>query len=131
MGAITTPVATAYTPTTFKHLVINGAAGDMNIWTPAAGKKIRLLGYHFTMRKDTLATGAMTLQFKDGATLIAAPIFNFPDGTAAPAAFHVSGRMLDDVGYLSLAADNILKITKAGGNFSAGEVNLAVWGLEE
>lgn len=103
------------TPVVFK--VINnaiGAGADSTIWTPAAGKKFRVMGFSFT---SSVATDVL-LKDNTGGTVIYRQ--NFP--AAVPFALPSLGN-----GILSTAANNVL----AASMVAAGTLTGLVWGTEE
>lgn len=85
-------------------------------WTPASGKKIRLMG-------GSISTStAVSVLFEDN--LAGTTVFRTPKLQAdAPYSFVVNGGQ----GYLLAAANNVLKITSS----AAGVVTGTIWGIEE
>lgn len=86
------------------------------VWTPATGKKFRLMG-------GTLSSsGAISILFEDNAG--GATIFRTPKLLVdTPYTFEVNGGQ----GFLSAAANNVLKATSSG----AANVTGTIWGTEE
>ena len=90
------------------------AAGANAVWTPAAGKKFRLMGFHLSF------SGTANAKWQDGATDITGLYY----GVANTA---INGGLPEANGYLSAAADNALNL-----NLSAAvAVGGLVWGTEE
>lgn len=89
------------------------AAAPVNIWTPAAGKKFRLLGFAFS-----LSVAGRILLIDNAATIIVTP------QQAADIA-HVSPLL--SPGYLSAAINQILKVDVS----ATGNVSGYVFGTEE
>lgn len=86
------------TPTTFKNFSDAAiGAGEVAIWTPAAGKKFRLMGYVVT---QGVATGLVTLRDNTAGTTI----LTIPPHTIGVA---LAGPNMGN-GILSAAANNVL-----------------------
>lgn len=119
------------TPTIFKTSVGGGGA---TIWTPASGKKFRMLGFNITVTNDyASATAENNLALLDNATTFMRFSFFCP----ATGITTVAGKVelanmpiLPGNGYLSIAADNPLK-TFLSGALTAGQISMNVWGCEE
>jgi hypothetical protein len=105
------------------------AAGNTAFWTPAAGKKFRLLGGILTISKEAACAGAQYIMLLDAAGWI----MRFDISNAALVA---TGNVivipfnLPRNGYLSTAANNVLNL-KLNGAFTAGSCALVTWGTEE
>ncbi len=90
------------------------AAGANAIWTPAAGKKFRLMGFHLSF------SGTTNAKWQDGATDITGLYYGVANTV-------VNGGLPEANGYLSALADNVLNL-----NLSAAvAVGGLVWGVEE
>jgi hypothetical protein len=116
------------TPTVFKSVQCNTAAATA-VWTPAAGKKFRLMGGVITT-SGWLAAAAetiVTLLDQAGAITLA---FNFVLPAAATALSACIPFDLKPNGYLSAAANNVLNATLSG-NLTGGHIMVSVWGTEE
>lgn len=103
------------TPNVFKTFNLAASSAEQTIWTPAAGKKFRLMGFVLTI--NTLAA---TVTFRDntaGATIFV---------TAGPAASVIQPSNLGN-GILSAVADNRLTIQASAVSALVG----TVWGTEE
>jgi hypothetical protein len=102
-----------YTPSTFKEInIVAGGAGDQTAWTPAAGKKFRLLGWQLRATVDE------TLIFKQAAAAIGIRIHVGTAGLVSPNL---------GSGYVSTAINEALVF-----NFSAaGTLTGFVFGCEE
>lgn len=100
-------------PGTFKPVTLGAATAETTIWTPAAGKKFRLMGF-------VLTTGAQTvLTFKDntaGTTIAVVEL-------AANSPF----RLDLGNGILSTAANNVLTVTRG----TSAALNGTIIGGEE
>ena len=116
------------TPTLFKVASAN-AAGDNTVWTPAGGKKFRLLGFILTISKDAACAGAQHIDFYDGASRImffdisSAALVATGNEIVIPINFGGNG-------YLSIAADNLFKVN-LNGAFTTGMCTVNAWGTEE
>jgi hypothetical protein len=102
------------TPTVFKVVALGAATAETTIWTPAAGKKFRLMGFLLTPGAGS------TLTFKDntgGTTIFAAR-----GATDTPITPSGLGN-----GILSAAADNVLTVTRG----TSCTLDGVVWGCEE
>lgn len=128
-------VQTLRTPAIFKTAsLIN--AGNTAVWTPASGKKFRLMRYQLELTENaTLAVAAvLTVKFQDATT-----DFGFQhDIFVAAAAGAVSGEAWRsgwiDIGngYLSALANNVLNFNISGAaNLTAGNFRANVCGTEE
>jgi len=125
----TNTVQVVRTPTTFKSAAANTAAATA-IWTPAGGKKFRLLGGVITSASAALAAAALTtLTLLDGAAAITLAFDIWipvaPVNTTPCIAF-----TLGPNGYLSSTADNVLNATLTA-NLLSGQIRVTVWGTEE
>ena len=99
-------------PNVFKTVDAVSIASDATIWTPASGKKFRLMG---ALLSVIGAVGNVTL--KDGST----GIFMLPNVTlAAPLLLDLGD------GILSTAVNNVLK----AGGAALQVLNGTVWGIE-
>lgn len=104
------------------------AAGNTAVWTPAAGKKFRLMGWTITLSKEAACAGAYAIQLKD-----AAAVFHEIDVSAA--ALVAQGIVniwtvnYPSNGMLSSAINNVLNLGEAA--LTAGVVSFNGWGTEE
>lgn len=117
------------TPNIFKSVGANTAAATA-VWTPAAGKKFRLMGGVITSASAALAAAALTtLTLLDSAAAITlafdiwVPIT--PLNTTPCIAFDLKPN-----GYLSAVANNVLNATLTA-NLLSGQIRVTVWGTEE
>jgi len=103
------------TPTVFKAVkgVVVTAGTPVAIWTPAAGKRFRLMGWTFGI---STASGAVYLN--DGATNFAVVSCSMTSPNEPPDLRN---------GYLSAAVNNVLELDVA----SSCTVYGTVWGTEE
>jgi len=123
------------TPSIFKTAAATNT-GNTAAWTPAAGKKFRLMRYQLELTENaTLAVAAvLTIKFQDNVT-----DFGFQhDIFVAAAAGAVSGEAWRSGwidlgnGYLSLVANNVLNFNISGAaNLTAGQFRVNVCGTEE
>jgi hypothetical protein len=116
------------TPTIFKYatdLTTDGAT----VWTPAAGKKFRVLGFTVTVSKDATCAGSFSFQLNDLATGFWAATLSHGALAAigVPTVFTVN---LPGNGYLSTAINQALKLG-LGAVLTAGSISVAAWGTEE
>ncbi len=104
------------TPNVFKLLSAVVITSETTIWTPAAGKKFRLMGFLLT---QGILTGSVALRDNTGGTII----FRIPPNTIAV----VIPDVLFGNGILSAAANNVLTATGASGETLDG----TIFGTEE
>jgi hypothetical protein len=105
------------TPAVFKHFASTAitAGAGMTVWTPASGKKFRLMGYCIS------SSVAGQLIFGDNA--VGTVIARSP--AVAAAGIAQDGGSWGN-GILSAAKDNVLKLDGPTGNVAG-----MVWGIEE
>lgn len=136
---------TAYNGATFDRLrtpnVFKGntftAAGNNALWTPAAGKKFRLMKFRMVYLGNSAqaAAGALTALFYDGAAQIAGTAIGESSFVPA-AALNTSGALFASQwvdlgnGILSSAANNVLNVNLSTA-FTAGGLVVQVAGTEE
>jgi hypothetical protein len=113
-NATTTRIEETRTPTKFVSLNLTLGAGDTAAWTPAAGKKFRLLGYAF---HSSVSGSAITL--KDGSTTMWLVTCGSVEPTYSPPNM--------GNGYLSTTANNALNLAHANGTVVRG----VLFGTEE
>jgi len=118
------------TPAIFKTIVAT-AAGSTAVWTPAAGKKFRVMRVHMSITSNAAAAVAAVLlsRLLDGATF-----FGISDNNYIPLAGviqqHQNFTFDLGNGYLSSAANNVLNIDLSFA-LTAGILNVTVAGTEE
>ena len=112
-GAIHTP----RTPDVYK--IITGAVinPEATVWTPAAGKKFRLLGFYLVS-----GAAAGSILFKDGTG--GTTIFSVPNN-GVTAGQYVA---LPGIGILSATANNVLTATGSG---ASQTITGTIFGTEE
>lgn len=102
------------------------ATGDNTVWTPTSGKKFRLMGYTISVAGTLASLGPLTLQIKDGATVV----YNHIVAVAATLAGDSQISASLGQGYLSTAANNTLRLN-LGGTLLTGAATINAWGTEE
>ena len=117
------------TPTTFKTLADQTASGGV-VWTPAGGKKYRLMGGVISLSKEAACAGMeyLTLADQGGTQILLIQISHVAlvaTGVVTLIPFSLPGN-----GYLSPTADNTL-IVGLNGALTAGSYAACVWGTEE
>jgi hypothetical protein len=124
------------TPSIFKSATA-AASGSTALWTPAAGKKVRLMRFKIQITGDSNIAAAtkLTVKLLDAAVDIGVGhIVNIP-ATATLLATSVndgydSGWIILDNGYLSVLANNVLNINLSSA-LAGGLVNVIACGTEE
>lgn len=109
-GETLVPLRTA---TVFKTVDLGAGTTETTIWTPATGKRFRLLGFVLT------CGAASKLTFKDntaGTTIFVAEV-----AAGVPLVVNLGN------GILSAAANNVLTVTRG----TSGTLVGVVWGVEE
>lgn len=99
--------------TIFKPIALAAGTAEVTIWTPASGKKFRLMGFCIG------AGSASTIEFRDNT----AGTMIFLAKVGATIALFVDLRN----GILSAAANNVLTITRGTSTTLDG----TIWGIEE
>jgi len=112
------------TPSIFKTGTAN-AIGSTALWTPAAGKKFRVMGYTFTLPSTATSAAGTVITLKDDATSVFTIIVMGTTSGALSGSVELPGN-----GYLSTAADNVLNINCSAA-LTAGQIAVSVWGTEE
>ena len=121
------------TPTVFKTTT-TAASANTAVWTPAVGKKFRLMGYIIQVTAFAAsATPAIEITFQDAAAVI----LGVGTSLSVPVASATAGGVLLNTGQiqlgngiLSVAANNTLNIN-LNAALTAGLVRVTVWGTEE
>lgn len=110
-------------------------AGSSVVWTPAAGKKFRLLGYQITAPANTLqaVAGTLTVKLKDGAADIGLSYVLYVPSTfvfAGDSMLWNSGLVyLGCTGITSSTVNNPLTITLSSA-LTSGQIRVLVLGTE-
>jgi hypothetical protein len=121
------------TPVVFKTAAVTGA-GSTALWTPAAGKKFRLLRYMVIVTDQaTLAAGAtLTIDLLDAAGTLAQThsVFVPNVGLTGGAPLYVSPWVDLGNGILSATANNVLNVNLSAA-LTAGICRILVCGTEE
>jgi len=108
------------------HSAVATAIGATAVWTPAVGKKFRLMGYTISVSGTLAAAGTQVLQLLDAAAIIKrhnATVQSVITGDTQIGADLGNGQ-------LSAAANNVLNIN-LGTAMATGSVAVNVWGTEE
>lgn len=121
------------TPNIFKTAAVT-AAGSTALWTPAAGKKFRLMRLFVMVSEDATQAGAgvETIRFLDAAAAIGVAFSPFVPAIA----INFSGELFNSGwvdlgnGYLSSAANNVLNVD-LGAALATGTVRAIAIGTEE
>lgn len=112
---------------------VSGQEGCV-VWTPAQGKRFRLLGYEINISNDVAEAAAdLGVNVFDEGTIICSHACLIPAASVKTVAgatrFSVN---LPINGYLSSMPNNRLRIfTFSGNNLTAGGINMIAWGTEE
>jgi len=116
------------TPTVHKY-VTTASAGSTALWTPNAGKRVRILGGIISISKEAACAGAENVAISDVAAVIvkidlsAAALV--ATGNVIIASFTLPGN-----GYLCALADTSVNVV-LNGALTAGTAGVTVWGCEE
>lgn len=115
-GNVNGASAAVRTPFVFKPFAPTAVGAEVTIWTPAAGKKFRLMGYYFA------SDAAIRLTLRDntaGTIILELPNLGINFLHSTPMGF--------GNGKLSAAVNNVLTVTGSG----VGNLNGYVYGTEE
>jgi hypothetical protein len=117
------------TPMIYNHQLCTTVAATA-VWTPAAGKKFRLMGYVICPDAGMGVAGIELITFLDSAAAI-----TIAHQTYLPIAGSIQHQTpivvaLPGNGYLSSAANNVLNVTLTTA-VTAGAVSIFVYGTEE
>lgn len=110
----------------FKNTV-QTATGPTTIWTPAGGKRIRLMGFTLSISGTLAALGTLTIQLLDVAAVIDTHFATV--NSATPLGDTQIGVDLGQ-GQLLAAANDILRIQLSNAMLTGG-VAIKAWGTEE
>ena len=120
-------------PTTF-NTVQATHIGNTPIWSPASGKKFRLLKYQIesTMNVSQVNQGVLTISFQDGTNPISLAHDVYVPSTARVVNISYSSGWIDlgGTGFLSVAANNVLSVNLSEA-LTAGNFRINVAGTEE
>lgn len=126
----------ARTSGTFVQGVVFAAAATGAIWTPAAGKRFRLLGFSILATANAAcATNDLKLDLRDsvaGNFIASFPFFAPTVGvTANPGTLIIAiPHSFGANGYLSSAINNVLTLNLSVA-LTAGTIRVNAWGTEE
>lgn len=132
-GSGLTPAGSAQrTPNIFKTVAAT-AAGNTAVWTPAAGKKFRLMrvSIQITSNAAQSVAGVFTVDLQDSASTTNITSSFFVPSTAGTA-FQMDDQVWMDLGngVLSAAANNVLNVNLSAA-LSSGVVRVVAMGTEE
>lgn len=121
------------TPDTFKTFPVT-ASGNTAVWTPAAGKKFRLMRYCIAVTGNAAqsSAGVVTIKFQDGTTDVGLNHSAFVPATAGTTMgsdFNTGWVDLGN-GILSAAANNVLNLNLTA-TLTNGNARVTVAGTEE
>jgi len=120
-------------PNIFRTITV-AAAGDTALWTPAAGKKFRLMGYQMMVTAEAIAAAAAHLEILlcDAAVAlgIGASVFVPLAAIAGGGDVYVGPAVQLGNGPLSALANNVLNVNLSFA-LTGGEVRVNAWGIEE
>jgi len=127
-------VEPARTMNMIRYAHFTAVATPVAAWTPAAGKRFRLMGFIINFTGDFVNTGAGALSYiniYDGATT--ATLFAFYIGANAAGSAMLSPIVINlpGNGYLSIARDNILYFNLQATALTSGFATIHCWGTEE
>lgn len=108
--------------------LIAGSASAVNattIWTPAAGKRFRLMGFSVSLANTVTTVAGSFASLLDQA----AAIFGLFEMAATTSGIGYSVTFPGN-GYLSVAVNNVLRVNLSAA-LTAGTLRLTVWGTEE
>jgi hypothetical protein len=115
------------TPTIWKTAQ---STNTFNFWDPAAGKKVRLMGFHIQFAGVAMAAATLNhIHILDNAAEVAFFDFWCPLAASATKTENITV-ILPGNGYLSVAADNIFSVS-FNAAVTQGEVSITAWGTEE
>jgi hypothetical protein len=112
------------------------SSGDTALWTPASGKKFRLMRFMLTVTADATLTGGgvVTMTLRDGTTATNAALRAFVPATAAATIAPSNNLAMPWIdlgnGILSTAANNVLNINLSGA-LASGQIVVLACGTEE
>lgn len=118
-------------PNIFKY-IDPSASGTTDLWTPASGKKFRLMAYSVETASNISLNATLSVSLLDGAaaigagSLVWAPLLAVATGSGKT---DTGWRFLGN-GYLSTTANNKLRANLSGA-VAAGSVRVNVMGREE
>jgi len=122
------------TPKVFTTKSSATASGDTAVWTPAAGKKFRVMRFMIAVQglSTTAAGGTVAITLRDATSAILHTFnINVPAVALTGAALLYESNWIDlGNGYLSAVANNVLNVN-LGTAFTAGGVDVFVAGTEE
>lgn len=115
-------------------VLIGTAVSTATLWTPAAGKRFRILGFEFQLPLSTTlaAAGILTQSLLDDASPTPFVFEDYlPNATPANAIGdnHTTIRLPGN-GYLSLAKGNVLTVSLSA-QLATGRIRWMVFGTEE
>lgn len=121
------------TPNVFKLVTAITSSGNTAVWTPASGKKFRLMGYQIFLSDQAKASAAadLVISFQDATTAIGAGMMSYVPAAITAGEVNPSSGPVDlGNGYLSTTANNVLNVNLSFA-LTGGSVAVAAWGTEE
>lgn len=121
-------------PLVFKRAA--ASTGTVAVWTPASGKRFRLLKYliEVTMNAAISSAGPVSLTLEDSSTTIFGAHSFYAPGTAVtatPGICYSTGIVdLGKVGIPAAAVNDVLNIV-VGQSLTSGSIIVHAWGTEE
>lgn len=121
-------------PNIFKTVTAT-ASGDTAVWTPASGKKFRLVGFFLMLTNEAAISGGgadLDIVLRDGTTAMGIGMSLYVPqvtGTTVPGASGISPPLLGN-GILSATANNVLNINLSA-TLTSGKIRITAFGTEE
>lgn len=103
------------------------AAGQTVLWTPAIGKRARVMGFSIVVNPATTTAAGSLVTIQDGAVDVENVLYL---GIAAPAVPGRWAEVFPDNGYLSVAPNNTISVNLSAA-LTAGGIYINIWGTEE
>jgi hypothetical protein len=121
-----------HAPDVFHSVGVN-AAGNSLVWTPASGKRFRLLHFFIQPSQDAILTGGadLNVDLRDNNVSIGVTVAFFllkAMGTAPYAPIEMD---LGPIGYLSSAPNNVLNVNLSAAIPASAQCRVVVMGTEE
>jgi hypothetical protein len=101
------------------------AAGPTALWTPAGGKKFRLMGFSFAIPSIATSVAGVIINLLDAAAAV-----GYVAAIGATTTAFAGTVVFNGNGYLSAAINQVLNINLSAA-ITAGAVYVTAWGTEE